>query len=80
LLAWTPKGELVAVTADGNVFARHGAGGFERRGDVGGRPAAFDHGGDALLVALHDGTVKRSDDGGRTWQIRSRPVAGTTGG
>ena len=26
-----------------------------------------------LYVALHDGTVKRSADGGRTWAIRSTP-------
>ena len=42
--------------------------------DFGGRPAAFDNGGDVLLVALHDGTVKRSADGGRTWAVRSRPA------
>ena len=81
LLAWTPNDELVVVTAGGEVFARRGGGGFERRGDVEGRPSAFDNGGDTLLVALHDGTVRQSDDGGRTWQVRSRPEPGnTTGG
>jgi photosystem II stability/assembly factor-like uncharacterized protein len=75
LLAWTPDGALTVVTADGAVFARDAAGeGFERRGDIEGRPAAFDNGRDVLLVALHDGTVKASTDGGRTWRVRARPA------
>ena len=40
---------------------------------VGGRPAALDNAHDELLVALHDGTVKRSLDGGQSWQLRSTP-------
>jgi hypothetical protein len=78
LLAWPSKGVLTVVTPGGRVLARERSGAsFSARGDVKGRPAAFDDGGEALLVALHDGTVKQSDDGGRTWRIRSRPaVAG----
>jgi hypothetical protein len=72
LLAWTPKGGLMVLTAEGAVYARDG-GTFVKRGEVGGRPAAFDNGGNVLLVALHDGTVKQSEDGGRTWRVRSRP-------
>jgi photosystem II stability/assembly factor-like uncharacterized protein len=77
LLAWTPSGRLTVVTANGIVYARDD-GAFVKRGDVEGRPAAFDNGETALLVALHDGTVKRSDDGGRTWQVRSRPAPSRT--
>ena len=74
LLAWPSKGVLTVVTRDGRVLARERSGAsFSARGEVKGRPAAFDSGGDALLVALHDGTVKQSDDGGRTWRTRSRP-------
>jgi hypothetical protein len=42
-------------------------------GPIGGQPAAFEAEADGLYVALHDGTVKRSTDGGRSWAIRSRP-------
>ena len=81
LLAWTPEGELVAVTARGDVFARTSGGKeFEKRGDIEGRPSAFDSGDETLLVALHDGTVKASADGGRTWEVRSQPTATTAGG
>ena len=76
LLAWTPNGELTTVTPAGEVFARPAPDApFEKRGDVDGRPSAFDNGGEMLLVALHDGTVKASEDGGRTWEVRSRPPA-----
>ena len=79
LLAWTPDNQLTVVTGDGAVYARErGQAGFTRQGDIGGRPAALDNGEDVLLVALHDGTVKRSTDGGRTWQVRSRPAASNT--
>jgi photosystem II stability/assembly factor-like uncharacterized protein len=79
LVAWTPNGQLTAITGEGVVHAREGrAGAFRRMGQVGGRPAAFDNGANVLLVALHDGTVKQSDDGGRTWRVRSRPVAEET--
>jgi hypothetical protein len=45
-----------------------------RRGDIGGQPAALlATSTEELYVALHDGTIKRSNDGGRTWTIRSRP-------
>jgi photosystem II stability/assembly factor-like uncharacterized protein len=43
-------------------------------GRVNGEPAAFESAGvDQLYVALHDGTILSSTDGGRTWSIRSRP-------
>jgi photosystem II stability/assembly factor-like uncharacterized protein len=74
LLAWTPNDQLTVIKGDGKVFARDRADAkFTKHGDIGGLPAAL--GGDVLLVAFHDGTVKRSTDGGRTWQVRSRPAA-----
>lgn len=43
-------------------------------GDVGGPPAALDSGPNGeLYVALHDGVIKRSEDGGRNWNMRSEP-------
>jgi hypothetical protein len=73
LVAWTD--ELVLVDAKGAVRVAADAG---RRpgpvGQIGGKPAALDTGQDGdLYVALHDGTVKRSDDSGRSWSIRSTP-------
>jgi photosystem II stability/assembly factor-like uncharacterized protein len=75
LLAWTAAG-VTLVDLDGRVWrsADVAAGQWRPVGDTGGRPAAFESGPrDELLVALHDGVVQRSTDGGRTWTVRSRP-------
>ena len=43
-------------------------------GAIGGEPAAFlAHTDDELYAALHDGTIKRSTDGGKSWEVRSTP-------
>jgi hypothetical protein len=63
---------LYLVDAGGGVHARDGEQ-WSAVGDVGGAPAALEaHGRNELLIALHDGTVKRSSDGGRTWTLRAR--------
>jgi photosystem II stability/assembly factor-like uncharacterized protein len=75
LLAWT-RDRLVLVVPDGRVWhaADHAGGQWRPVGAVGGPPAAFDNGPDGeLLVALHDGQIKRSTDGGRNWSLRSQP-------
>jgi hypothetical protein len=47
---------------------------LDHRGEIGGEPAALvAEGPSELYVALHDGTIKRSTDGGATWTVRSRP-------
>jgi hypothetical protein len=85
--AWTPAGEeegLLAWPVPGRLYLINGAGeallspnGGKRWvpvGDIGGQPAALlAQTARELYVALHDGTVKRSPDGGRTWEVRSRP-------
>jgi hypothetical protein len=75
LLAWTARDRLFLVDGRGEVFAsRDGGRTFERRGGVEGEPAAFlGQDTDELYVALHDGTIVRSTDGGRTWSVRSAP-------
>lgn len=75
LLAWPTSERLFLVDGGGNVFLSTNSGGrFERRGSIGGQPAAFlGQGADELFVALHDGTIKRSADGGSTWTVRSTP-------
>jgi hypothetical protein len=73
LLARTGDGFLYVVDADGEVSSSGDDTGFSRVGDIRGQPAAFEGAGKELYVALHDGTVKRSSDRGRSWRVRSRP-------
>ena len=75
LLAWTKDG-LTVVDQEGAVHSGGDPGARLRSvGDVGGPPAALDSGPDGdLYVALHDGAIKRSEDGGRNWSVRSKPA------
>jgi DNA-binding beta-propeller fold protein YncE len=71
LLAWTDA--LVLVDAAGDVHTSTDAGRtFAQVGSLGGQPAALAAHDGALLAALHDNTVRVSDDGGRTWDVRVR--------
>lgn len=74
LLAWTEDG-LTVVDQDGAVHTATEPGKrLSSVGDVGEPPAALDNGPNGeLYVALHDGAIKRSDDGGRNWTVRSKP-------
>jgi hypothetical protein len=73
LLAW--PGQLYLIAGGGQVFAsRDGGRRLEHQGEIGGQPAALvAEGPRELYVALHDGTIKRSTDGGATWAVRSTP-------
>jgi hypothetical protein len=75
LLAWPRSDRLYLLVQDGLVFASSDGGRNLRRvGDIGGAPAALlAQGPRELYVALHDGTVKRSTDGGASWTVRSTP-------
>lgn len=75
LLAWPTRERLYLVDGGGRTLASSSGGeGLEPRGAIGGRPAALVAvGRNELYAALHDGTIKRSTDGGRTWAVRSRP-------
>jgi hypothetical protein len=75
LLAWPTPERLFLVDSGGAVVqSTNGGGRFERRGEIGGQPAALvGQGADELYAALHDGTIKRSTDGGSTWSVRSTP-------
>lgn len=74
LLAWNADGVFL-VAPDGRVWQSPDAGvTWREAAGVGGQPAAFDSGlTGELLVALHDGTIKRSTDGADSWSVRSRP-------
>ena len=73
LLAWPDR--LYLIAGGGQAFAsRDGGRRLEHRGEIGGQPAALvAEGPSELYVALHDGTIKRSIDGGATWAVRSTP-------
>ena len=76
LVAWLRSGTVIVLDGTGRAMASDDGGrSFEPRGEIGGEPAAFDAAGDELYAALHDGVVKRSTDGGRSWSVRSRPQA-----
>jgi len=75
LLAWSATDRLYLVDGSGNVAVSADSGrSFEPRGSIGGQPAALlGRGVEELFAALHDGTIKRSTDGGRSWTVRSTP-------
>jgi hypothetical protein len=64
------RGRELFTSGDGGRRLRH-------LGEIGGQPAALlTQAASDLDVALHDGTIKRSTDGGSTWVVRSDAVAG----
>lgn len=75
LLAWPERRSLYIVDLSGNVFiSPDGGKSLRLAGEIGGEPAAFLAHRRELYVALHDGTIKRSADGGATWVVRSTPA------
>ena len=72
ILVFAAADELYLIDAEGRVHYRDG-GNWTARGEIGGAPAAFEAARpDTLLAALHDGSVKVSTDGGRSWKMRAR--------
>jgi hypothetical protein len=69
LLAWPVADALYGLGADGEVAVSRDRGdSWARAGDLGGEPAAVTATGrDTLVVALHDGRIVSSDDGGASW-------------
>jgi photosystem II stability/assembly factor-like uncharacterized protein len=70
LLSWSASQDLFRVDAAGTVSGSADGRTWVSTGKIGGRPAAFEVAGRELYVALHDGTIKQSGDGGRTWAVR----------
>ncbi len=71
LLAWPAAGDLYVVDVAGRVFVSpEPAGPWSEAGAAGCEPAAFHAtGAGALYVALHDGPIVRSVDGGASWSV-----------
>ncbi len=77
LLAWNDQGELYRADGAGGVSVSRDAGStWNGAGELGGEPGAIQAEPGALYAALHDGVIKVSRDGGRSWAVRSRPKAG----
>ena len=74
-VAWPAQERLYLIDATGSVQLSDDRGRrWKPIGQVGGQPAAFEaEAAEDLYVALHDGTVKRSTDGGASWGVRSSP-------
>lgn len=74
-LAWPVPRRLFVATLDGALLTATSAEGpWRARGSLAGDVAALHaSGGTTLYAALHDGTIKQSDDGGTTWQVRATP-------
>ena len=75
VLGWNDVDELLAVAADGGVHASADAGAtWSRRGDVGGQPEAMTladvDGRSVVLVAVSQGRIVESADGGRSFEVR----------
>jgi hypothetical protein len=67
-LAWSESGELYRIDPGGPVkVSTDGGERWEDRGTTGGEPQVMTADSETLYVALIDGTVKRSDDGGQTF-------------
>lgn len=69
ILAWPTSDALYTFADGGDVsVSRDGGVSWERTGDLGGEPAAATADArDSLIVALHDGRIVSSGDGGHTW-------------
>jgi hypothetical protein len=67
-LAWAESGDLYRIDPGGPVqVSTDGGETWEERGTTGGEPQAMTVDGETLYVALIDGTVKRSTDGGQSF-------------
>lgn len=74
LVAWPRRDALFIVDPSAQMQMSKDEGRtFRPVGTVGGQPAAFLANGRDLYVALSDGTVNRSSDGGATWTVRAAP-------
>ncbi len=74
-LAWPAPDALYRAQRDGTVErSRNGGGSWERVGRVAGEPYKFKAlGAEKLDLALSDGTIVSTEDGGKQWKTAFRP-------
>ncbi len=73
LLAWPRPNRLFLLTGDGRLWRSPDQGRrWEHLSEIGGRPTAFAVTGEAMYVALLDGSIQHSVDGGRSWELLTR--------
>lgn len=74
-LAWPSKKRLFVATLDGAFLSARAVNGpWRSRGALRSPVAALLAVNEmTFFAALHDGTIKQSDDGGVTWKVRARP-------
>lgn len=73
LVAWPSPREMLIIDSRGSVQSSADGVDWQEVGEVGGEPAAFESEREGLFVALHDGTIKQSTDGGESWEVRYQP-------
>ncbi|MEJ7875880.1 MAG: F510_1955 family glycosylhydrolase, partial [Solirubrobacterales bacterium] len=73
LVAWPSPSELLIIDGEGSVQSSSDGADWQEVGQIDGQPAAFESEHDGLFVALHDGTIEHSADGGRSWSVRYEP-------
>lgn len=73
LVAWPSSREMLIIDPEGSVQSSANGTEWQEVGHVGGEPAAFESEREGLFVALHDGSVKQSSDGGESWEVRYKP-------
>ena len=67
------RDRLLLLDADGRIrLSRDGGRTSQVRGSVEGQAVSFIAGGDALYVALADGSVMQSTDDGASFAVRAR--------
>jgi hypothetical protein len=73
LVAWLSSREMLIIDGQGSVQSSADGSDWQEVGQVDGEPAAFESEREGLFVALHDGTIKQSRDGGKSWEVRYKP-------
>jgi photosystem II stability/assembly factor-like uncharacterized protein len=73
LLAWPRGNRLFLLGGEGRLWRSPDQGRrWEHVSEVGARPTAFLVWGEAMYVALLDGSIQHSGDGGRSWEMLTR--------
>ena len=74
LVAGPEPNRVLVAASDGALYGTERPGSrWERRGQIGGEPRAFTVAQSDFYAALHDGSIRRSRDGGASWELLVGP-------